>query len=222
MNQIKIELARKYGTPLYMYDGDVIVKKYRSFENAFDVPDLKIHFAAKALTNLSILSLFKELGAGLDCVSMQEVKMGLKVGFKPEEIIFTPNGVAFHEYEEAIKLGVKLTIDNISALEKIAQKYPAYPLFLRLNPHLMAGGNSKISVGHIDSKFGISIHQLPIVYRLIKNYKIEVEGIHVHTGSDIVSPDVFERVANLVLSIADEFVNIKSIDFGSGFKVSMW
>ena len=219
MNSKLIELADKYGTPLYVYDGDVIKEKYQSFKNAFKVKDLKIHFAAKALSNLSILKLFKELGSGLDCVSIEEIKLGLKVGFKPEDIIYTPNGVSLAEYKEAIDKGVKITIDNISILEKIGQNFPNLPIFLRLNPHLMAGGNSKISVGHIGSKFGISIHQMPIVTRLIKKYNIEVEGIHVHTGSDIIEVDIFERVAKLLFSIADNFENIKSIDFGSGFKV---
>lgn len=212
-------LVEKYGSPLFVYNGNTIINKYKQFKNAFQVKDLKIHYAAKALTNISILNLLRSIGSGLDCVSIEEVKLGLKVGFKPEDIIFTPNGVSMNEYREAIQLGVKLTIDSTSILEKIGQEFPNYPVFLRLNPHLMAGGNHKISVGHIDSKFGISIHQMPIVMRLIKNYNITVEGIHVHTGSDIVETDIFERVANLVFSIADGFEDIQSIDFGSGFKV---
>lgn len=212
-------LVEKYGSPLFVYNGNTIINKYKQFKNAFQVKNLKIHYAAKALTNISILNLLRSIGSGLDCVSIEEVKLGLQVGFKPEDIIFTPNGVSMNEYREAIQLGVKLTIDSTSILEKIGQEFPNYPVFLRLNPHLMAGGNHKISVGHIDSKFGISIHQMPIVMRLIKNYNITVEGIHVHTGSDIVETDIFERVANLVFSIADGFEDIQSIDFGSGFKV---
>lgn len=214
-----LELAKKHQTPLYVYDADVISKKYNEFKNAFDIKDLKIHYAMKSLSNISILKLFRHLGSGLDCVSIEEILLGLKAGFKPETIIYTPNGVSFEEYKKAISLNVKITVDNISILEKIGQEYPNLPIYIRLNPHLMAGGNSKISVGHIDSKFGISIHQMPIIKRIIKNYAINVEGIHIHTGSDIIESDVFERVATLILNIADEFENIKSIDFGSGFKV---
>ncbi len=217
-NQL-IDLAGKYGTPLYVYDGDLIIEKFKAFKKAFKVNDLKIHYASKALTNLSILRLFNKLGSGLDCVSIEEIQLGLKAGFDSQDIIYTPNGVAFEEYEEAISLGVKITVDNISVLEKIGHKYPDLPIFLRINPHLMAGGNTKISVGHIDSKFGISIHQMPMVLRLIKQYNIEVEGLHIHTGSDIIDPDIFGRVAELIFSIADEFENIQSLDFGSGFKV---
>jgi diaminopimelate decarboxylase len=218
-NSQLIDLAQKYKTPLYVYDGDLIVKKYNSFKNAFKVNNLKIHYAAKALTNLSVLRLFKELGAGLDCVSIEEIELGMKAGFNPEDIIYTPNGVSYEEYEKVIGLGTKITVDNIAILEKIGHNYNQLPVFLRINPHLMAGGNNNISVGHIDSKFGISIHQMPMVLRLIKEYNIEVEGIHIHTGSDIIDPDIFERIANLIFSIADEFKNLKSLDFGSGFKV---
>ena len=220
-NKVLLELAEEHGTPLYVYDADLIIRKYKAFKKAFKVKNLKIHYAAKALTNLAILKLFKELGAGLDCVSIGEIKMGLKAGFVADDIVYTPNGVSINEYNEAIKIGAKITIDNISILEKIGHQYEKspVPIFIRLNPHLMAGGNSNISVGHIGSKFGISIHQIPIVLRLIKKYKINVEGIHIHTGSDIIDSDIFERVANLIFSISDEFEDIKSIDFGSGFKV---
>jgi diaminopimelate decarboxylase len=146
-------------------------------------------------------------------------KISLEAGFKPEDIIYTPNGVSIEEYREAIEIGTRITVDNISILEKIGAEFKELPLFLRLNPHLMAGGHANISVGHIDSKFGISIHQIPIVKRLIKKYNITVEGIHIHTGSDIIDPNVFERVVELILNIADEFEHIRSVDFGSGFKV---
>lgn len=219
MRERLLKMVEKYQSPLYVYDANKIIEKYNQFEKAFTVKNLKIHYAVKALSNISILKLFKQLGAGLDCVSIEEIKLGLAAGFKAEDIIFTPNGVSIEEYHQAIKLGTKLTVDNISTLEKLAHENPDYPIFIRVNPHLMAGGNTNISVGHIDSKFGISIHQMPIVKRLITNYNLNIEGIHVHTGSDIIDADIFSRVAQLIFHIADEFDSIKSIDFGSGFKV---
>lgn len=219
MNNILQAAAEEFGTPLYVYDANQIISNYTAFKNAFSVKKLKIHYACKALTNLSILTLFKELGSGLDCVSEQEVLLGLKVGFAPEDIIYTPNGVDFEEFERVLKLGTKVTVDNLSLLEKVGVNYPKYPIHIRINPHIMGGGNAKISVGHIDSKFGISIHQIPHVSRLVKSLNINVEGIHVHTGSDIIDTDVFIRVADLIFSIADEFEGITSIDLGSGFKI---
>lgn len=218
-NQKYLSLVEEFGSPLYVYDGNKIIDQYNTFKNSFSVNNLKIHFATKSLSNISILKLFKELGAGLDCVSIEEVKLGLKAGFDPQDIIFTPNGVDFSEYEQAMEIGTKMTVDNISILEKIGAQNPKQPIFIRLNPHLMAGGNQKISVGHIGSKFGISIHQLPNVHRIVDNYDLNIEGIHIHTGSDIIDAEVFERVANLIFGIAEQFPQIDSIDFGSGFKV---
>ena len=214
-----INLAHNYGTPLYVYDSEKIIDNYRQFISAFNVKKLKVHYACKALSNLSILRLFKKIGSGLDCVSEYEVSLGLKAGFSIEDIIFTPSGASIDEYERMAKLKVKIAIDNIYMLEHFGIHHPNYPLYIRINPHLMAGGNSKISVGHIDSKFGISIHQLPHILRLVDSLNIHVEGLHVHTGSDIVDFDVFFRVADLVFSVVNQFPSISSIDFGSGFKV---
>lgn len=214
-----LDIQAEYGSPVYVYDANQIVDNYKLFTSSFSVKDLKVHYACKALTNISILKLFKKLGAGLDCVSEQEVQLGLHAGFDPNDIIYTPNGVSIEEYERVLQHKTKVTVDNLSLLEKIGVNYPDHPIHIRINPHLMAGGNQKISVGHIDSKFGISIHQLPHILRLVKTLNINVEGIHVHTGSDIIDKDVFIRVAELIFSIADQFDNITSIDLGSGFKV---
>lgn len=214
-----LNLANRFGTPVFVYDGDAIIKKYKAFVSAFKVKSLKVHFALKSLNNLAVLNLLRQQGCGLDCVSWEEVQLGLEAGFEPSEMMFTPNGVDYSEYKKVIQTGAKITVDNISILEKIAHDTPALPVFIRINPHLMAGGHSHISVGHIDSKFGISIHQLPIIQRLVRKYKLNIEGIHVHTGSDIIDPEVFQRVASLVFSIADQFEGIRSIDLGSGFKV---
>ena len=161
----------------------------------------------------------RKLGAGLDTVSIQEVKLGLYAGFAPEQIIFTPNGVSMEEIEEAASLGVQLNIDNLSILEQFGSKHPQVPVCIRINPYVMAGGNSKISVGHIDSKFGISIHQVPHILRIVENTKMHINGIHMHTGSDILDIDVFLYAAEILFDAAKHFRELKFIDFGSGFKV---
>ncbi|WP_236974859.1 diaminopimelate decarboxylase [Membranihabitans maritimus] len=214
-----IELAKKYETPLFVYDANKIEEQYKKMVNAFDVPKLKINYACKALTNINVLKLMKELGAGIDAVSPEEIKLSLHAGFEPEEIVFTPNSVGTDEIEEAIKLGVKINIDNIELLEYFGHHYPDLKICIRINPHVMAGGNRKISVGHIDSKFGISIHQMPLVLRIVESLEIQVEGIHMHTGSDILDVDVFLYAADILFNQARNFPDLEYIDFGSGFKV---
>jgi len=215
-----LSIAHTYGCPVYVYDAYKIRSQYERLIKAFAaVPSLRINYAMKALSNGSILKLMRKLGAGLDTVSIQEVKLGLHAGFAPEQIIFTPNGVSMEEIEEAASLGVQLNIDNLSILEQFGSKHPQVPVCIRINPHVMAGGNSKISVGHIDSKFGISIHQIPHILRIVENTKMHINGIHMHTGSDILDIDVFLYAAEILFDAAKHFRELKFIDFGSGFKV---
>jgi len=215
-----LSVVHTYGSPVYVYDANKISAQYERLTKAFAaVPSLRINYAMKALSNVSILKLMRKLGAGLDTVSIQEVKLGLHAGFAPEQIIFTPNGVSMEEIEEAASLGVQLNIDNLSILEQFGNKHPQIPVCIRINPHVMAGGNSKISVGHIDSKFGISIHQIPHILRIVENTKMHINGIHMHTGSDILDIDVFLYAAEILFDAAKHFRELKFIDFGSGFKV---
>ena len=173
----------------------------------------------KALSNVAILQLLKEMGSGLDTVSIQEVLLGLHAGYDPEKIFYTPNGVSLEEIEEVHAMGVQINIDNLSILEQFGAKHPNVPVCIRINPHVMAGGNTNISVGHIDSKFGISIHQLPHLVRIVENTKMNIVGIHMHTGSDILDIEVFLYAAEILFDAAKNFKNLEFLDFGSGFKV---
>ncbi|MBS1534488.1 MAG: diaminopimelate decarboxylase [Bacteroidetes bacterium] len=213
-------LAEEFGCPLYVYDAHKIQAQYQRLTQAFaKVPRLRVNYAMKALSNISVLQLFEQMGAGLDTVSIQEVQLGLHAGFRPEQIIFTPNGVSFEEIEAAAALGVQINIDNLSVLEHFGAKHPQIPVCIRINPHVMAGGNTNISVGHIDSKFGISIHQLPHMLRIVDNTGMRINGIHMHTGSDILDIEVFLYAAEILFETAIHFKNLEFLDFGSGFKV---
>ncbi len=215
-----LHVAEKYGSPLYVYDTNKIESQYQRITSAFSgVKSLKLNYAVKALSNVNILQFFHKMGAGLDTVSIQEVQLSLRTGIEPKDIIFTPNGVSLKEIEEVAKLGVQINIDNLSILELFGQKHPTIPVCIRINPHIMAGGNSKISVGHIDSKFGISIHQVPHIKRVVENTGMTINGIHMHTGSDILDIDTFLRATEILFDVAKQFDNINFIDFGSGFKV---
>ena len=219
-NNTLLKIARDFGSPVYVYDAEKIVSQYKRLTSAFSkVKKLKINYAVKALSNISVLKLFNTLGSGLDTVSIQEVRLGLAAGFDPKQIIFTPNGVSLKEIEDVSKLGVQINIDNLSILEQFGTKYPKTPVCIRINPHVMAGGNTNISVGHIDSKFGISIHQIPHILRIVENTKMNINGIHMHTGSDILDIDVFLYASEILFDTAKHFKNLEFIDFGSGFKV---
>ena len=215
-----LSIAKQAEGPVYVYDSSKIQSQYLRLKNAFSaVVKLKINYACKALSNISILKLIQAMGSGLDTVSIQEVQLGLEAGFKSDNIIFTPNGVSLEEIEAVANMGVQINIDNLSVLEQFGTKHPQIPVCIRINPHVMAGGNSNISVGHIDSKFGISIHQIPHVLRIVENTKMQINGVHMHTGSDILDIEVFLHASEILFNTALQFKNLSFIDFGSGFKV---
>ncbi|NNV54712.1 diaminopimelate decarboxylase [Limnovirga soli] len=215
-----ISITNQFGSPVYVYHAEKIEEKFNLLSNAFAACNARFFYACKSLTNINILKLMHQLGANLDCVSINEVKLGLQAGFEPNQILFTPNCVDFEEIEAGKNLGVHINIDNISILEQFGNKYGnTYPVCIRLNPHIMAGGNFKISTGHIDSKFGISIHQMRHIERIVKSTGLHVAGLHMHTGSEIKDVNVFLQGLEVMFEMASHFPNLAFIDLGSGFKV---
>lgn len=206
-----LHITYNHNCPVYVYDSLKIVEQYTTLQTSFKkVKKVKFNYAVKALSNLHILHLMKTLGCGLDTVSLEEIQLGILAGFDPQDIIFTPNGISLNELEEAATLGVQINIDNLSLLEQFGTKYPTMPVCIRINPHIMAGGNNNISVGHIDSKFGISIHQLPHILRIVMNTNMRINGIHMHTGSDILDIEVFLNASEILFDVANNF---KDLDF---------
>lgn len=215
------DITKEFGTPLYVYDAAKIVAQVESLNKAFAGADLRIKFATKALTNISILKLLRKNGVGVDAVSINEARLAILAGFAPEGINFTPSCVDFSEIKEGVDLKLNVNVDNLTMLEKFGQTFGnTYPCGIRLNPHIMAGGNLKISTGHIHSKFGISIQQLPQIKEIIRKYNIDLQGLHIHTGSEIIETDVFMQMSDIFFGIAKDFAGLKFIDFGGGFKVA--
>ena len=215
-----LKIAKDFEGPLYIYDSEKISRQYNKLKSAFkNIKNLSINYAAKALSNVNILKYLNCLGSGLDTVSLQEVELGLKAGFNPKNIIYTPNGVSIDEIEKVVSYGAQINIDNLAMLEQFGNKHPSIPVCIRINPHVMAGGNNIISVGDIDSKFGISIHQIPHLLRIVDNTNMNINGIHMHTGSDILDIEVFLHASEILFDTARKFKKLSFIDFGSGFKV---
>ncbi|MGB4974522.1 MAG: diaminopimelate decarboxylase, partial [Cyclobacteriaceae bacterium] len=216
-----LDICQEFGTPLYVYDAEKISKQIQNLKNAFSDSDLKIKYAAKALTNISILKHIQQQGCGIDVVSLNEAKLALKAGYKPDDIMFTPSCVDFDEIIEGVEMGVYINLDNLSVLEKFGKKFKSdYPCCIRLNPHILAGGNYKISTGHGNSKFGISVFQMPQIMDIVGKYNININGLHIHTGSEISETDVYLKMSEILFGVARDFPSLQFIDFGSGFKVA--
>jgi len=156
-----IRIAKQFGTPVYVYHVERIKEQYDKLLTAFNGVDIKFFYAAKALTNINVLKYILSIGCNIDCSSVNEVKLALKAGFQPQNILYTSNNIAFEEIEEAKNIGVHINIDSISNLKKFGKKFGhSYPAGIRLRPNIMAGGNLKISTGHANSKFGVPLENI--------------------------------------------------------------
>ncbi len=215
-----INIGQQFGTPLYVYHAEKIREQYQKLTTAFKNTDTVFFYACKALTNINILKYILSLGANVDCSSINEVKLALYAGFPRERVLYTSNGIAFDEIEEAQSLGVIINVDSLSNLEKFGKKYGhSYPVGIRLRPNIMAGGNLKISTGHDKSKFGIPVDQADKVLQLVKKYDLHITDLHIHTGSEIKDVDVFVKGIGILFDLIPKFKELKFIDLGGGFKV---
>lgn len=216
-----IALAAQFGTPLYVYDGSVIRRQVQTLRDVFSGTDLRIKFACKANTNLAILRLMRELGVGLDVVSLQEFELAEMAGFTAGEVTYTPSGADFAEIAEAIDAGLTLNADSIPLLRWFGERFgSSKPCMIRLKPNVAAGGNAKIMTAHAESKFGISVLLMDEILEVVRQYDIKITGLHQHTGSDIKDAEPFLQVAEVVFNAAVNFPDLEVIDLGGGFKVS--
>jgi len=204
------------GTPCYVYDARLIRKRYQQLLHHLPAGKTKIFYAMKALSNLGILGLMKELGAGLDTVSLFEIQMGLTAGFEPEDIIFTPNVIHFEEIEEAVALGTGINIENLSNLEKFGKRFGSdHPCCIRFNPNI-ALEDDKLQNWYEESKFGIPYSQLDEILKIVHHYNLDVEGIHIHSSHVIMKHDILIKSAEMMFEAARRFDNIQYLDFGGG------
>jgi diaminopimelate decarboxylase len=216
-----INIAEHYGTPIYVYHAEKIKEQFGKLQKAFSNTDTIFFYACKALTNVNILRYIRNLGANVDCSSINEVKLALHAGFPPSRILYTSNGIDFDEISEAKELGVYINIDSLSNLEKFGAAFGyTYPVGIRLRPNILAGGNMKISTGHDKSKFGIPVDQIEHILRMVGKYQLRISDLHIHTGSEIKDVDVFLKGVEVIFDIAPHFEHLEFIDLGGGFKVA--
>lgn len=220
-NQRLTDLASQFGTPLYVYDGAKITEQIAALRDAFPGIQLKIKYACKALTTQAILQLMRRHGVDLDVVSPGELDMGLRAGYRGDQITFTPSGVSFDEIETAVEAGAFVNLDNLDVLEEFGRRYgSSKPCMIRIKPNVAAGGHRKIMTAHEESKFGIDIRQREDILHTVRRYNLHVVGLHQHTGSDIKEATAFVEAAGKLFELAYEFPDLKYLDLGGGFKVS--
>src|ERR1700742_4530714 len=223
-------LAKKYGTPLYVYSAGQILDRYRLFSNAFARRDHLICYSVKANSNLSILKLLADQGSGFDIVSGGELERLLEVNKKAaRRVVFSGVGKTAPEIDLALASGILIfNVESESEVALLAERASKLKLrarvALRVNPDVFAETHPYISTGLREHKFGIDIRQARAVYKTaVKHKYLDPSGVSVHIGSQIRSADPFgaaaDRVAQLVRDLRADGVAINSVDVGGGLGI---
>jgi diaminopimelate decarboxylase len=219
--KVLVDMAKKYGTPLYVYDGNLMVRRFKELYYFIKWPKLRILYAMKANYNIAVLKLLKDHGAYLDAVSPAEVHLALKLGYSPGQILYTANNITDEEMHDVKKTAVLMNVGSLSRLEKYGRAYPGTGVCLRFNPDVVAGAHEYVKTGGDLTKFGILLQDVPAVKKIANQYHLKIIGLHEHTGSGIAETEnVYQSMKNL-LSIAksEDFPYLRFVDFGGGFKV---
>lgn len=216
------EILNQYQSPLYIYTESKIIENISRLKNSILYPDVLLCYAMKANSNFAILKTVKDQAIGIDCVSQGEILTALKVGFEPSKIRFTPTFASKDEITFVLAHGIQLSIDSMPLIEWMLKEYPGLPIGLRMNPSVMAGGYLKTSTGHAKAKFGIGMNYVSQILDMIQHRGLIVNGLHIHSGSDILEVSQFMEAVEVLLSVAPRFKSLDYIDLGSGFKVSYY
>lgn len=223
-----LKLAEEYGTPLYVIDEDRIRDNYNRINQAFtsQYKDFKIFYACKANTNLAVMRILEEEGCGIDAVSPGEVYTSLLAGYSPEKILFTGNNATNEELEFALEAGVRINLDSVSALERLA-KLPGAEgkeISFRVNPKVGAGHHDHCITGGDLSKFGVMEEEAVNAYKRAIGLGFKPVGIHSHIGSGILDPEPFKLAVHTLMDTAGHVyrelgVEFEFVDFGGGMGI---
>ncbi len=224
------KIAGDFGTPCFIYSHDDLVKNFSEIKNVFASEKRKVFYSVKANSNLSILKVLLELGAGFDIVSLGELERVIKIGAQPEKIIYSGVGKSEEEIIRSLEYGIHcFNVESFSELERInsiaAKLNKVAPVSIRINPNIDPGSHEFISTGVETTKFGINLKNMMDAFIYANNEKsIELLGIDYHIGSQIESLDPFKEAIISVKKIIDQLkennINIKLIDMGGGLGIN--
>jgi len=213
------KLIEEFGSPLFVYEEDVIRKRARELKDAIGYNNKEIKFACKANTNIEIMKILREEGMGIDAVSPGEIYASLKAGYNPENILFTTNNTTWDEIEYVVAKRVMVNIDSLSQLIKFGKRYPGHELCIRINPNVGAGHHNHVITGGPESKFGINYTEIDTIKEIVKSYDLKIKGLHQHIGSGILDPNIFIKAIRVLLDVAIHFEGLSFLDFGGGIGI---
>jgi diaminopimelate decarboxylase len=218
-NTNPVELTEKYGTPLYVYNENILRSRCRDLKGLISYSNFTVNFSPKANGNLELLKIIRSEGLRVDAMSPGEIYVNLLAGYKPEEILFISNNVSEEEFRYAINAGVKISVDSVSQLEMFGTINPGGKVAFRVNPGFGAGHHEKVTTAGQNTKFGIEMSLIPEVKKIIRKYDLKLIGINQHIGSLFMDGKAYLQSTGNILTIAKEFSDLEFIDLGGGFGI---
>lgn len=218
-NTSPVLLTEKFGTPLYLYNENILRKSCRDLKGLISYSNFTVNYSPKANSNLELLKIVRSEGLRVDAMSPGEIYVNMLAGYKPEEILFISNNVSEDEFRYAINAGVKISVDSVSQLETFGKLNPGGKVAFRVNPGFGAGHHEKVRTAGQNTKFGIEMNSIPEVKRIIAKYNLQLIGINQHIGSLFMDGEAYLQSTGNILSIARQFDDLEFIDLGGGFGI---
>ncbi len=212
-------IAKKYGTPLYIYDEAIIKSRCSLLKESFKEVPVQWMYAVKANDNPHILKIIQQSGFGFDTVSYEEVLLSIRIGQQADHIFYTENNMTDYEMKSAAEEGVILNIGSYSRLEQLVKSGLAKECTIRVNPQIGDGHHAKVDTGNKDSKFGIRLDLIPDVVDMAAKSGVKITGLHIHIGSGIKKPENLTNAMNVLIKIGYQLPDLRHINFGGGFPI---
>lgn len=214
-----VELVKKYGSPLYVYEEETIRQRFRELKESIPYPKLRIYYACKANTNPHIISILREEGAYVDVLSPGEIMMALRAGFTADKMMYTSTSVTDEDMKFAISRSIMVNCDSLSQLERYGRLNPDSRVSVRINPDVGGGHHGHVITGGPDSKFGIYFDKVDEIKKTAEKHGLKIAGIHQHIGSGILEEDKFMLAMEVMLKAAKNFEGLEFVDFGGGLGI---
>lgn len=218
MSTAPVDLVARFGSPLYVYDLDLVRARARALKQAITYQPFQPLYAIKANPCPAVAKAIAAEGFGIDAVSPGEVAMALRIGVRPDLVLYTENNMDDGEQAEAIAQGVCITCGSLDRLERLGRA-GATTCAVRFNPDIGAGAHEKICTAGPLTKFGVHHSEVDQVLRIERETGIKVVGCHMHIGSGILDADVYVRAMAVIRSVAERLPNLRFIDFGGGIGI---
>ncbi len=213
------EIAEVHGTPTYVYDERIIRRQCQILKKNLGGINYKLLYAMKANSQPAVLEIIKSEGIGIDAVSPAELYLALRMGFAPEDILYTANNMTDEEMHAVVKEGVLLNLGELSRVARFGEAYPGSDVCVRLNPQIGSGHHVHVVTAGKSTKFGIPVQEKEQILETATRNNLKITGLHQHIGSGIPSMEVLGEAIKVLLETAPYFPDLKILNMGGGFNI---